>query len=78
MRIGCADEDSPESRLAGTLAVAIGARAAWGTHVTLGREPTLGVHGLAKVALGGGGVGLLAGGLALVLFVVLEAHCRDW
>ena len=70
--------DSPEGGLAGTLAIALRASAAWRAHVALGREATRLVHGLAKIGLRDVGVGaLLAGLLALVLLVLLlEAHCR--
>lgn len=69
---------SPEGGLAAALAIAVGTGAAGRTHLTLGREATGLVHGLAQVGLRDVGVGaLLAGLLALVLLVLLlEAHCR--
>lgn len=74
---GMGGADSPESRLAGALTLAVGASGAW-AHVALGREAVArGVHGLAEILLRGTAVGLLAGGLALELVVVLEAHCRE-
>jgi hypothetical protein len=67
--------DSPEGRLAGARLAVGTTRAAWRAHVALGREAVAGVvHLLAKIGLRAGLVGLLAGGLALELVVVLEAH----
>ena len=68
--------NSPESRLAGALALAlaVSTRAVWWTHVALGREAVArGIHLLTEIRLRGLVV-LLALGLALELVVVLEGH----
>jgi hypothetical protein len=66
--------NSPEGGLAGA-GLAVAAGAAWRAHVALGREAVArGVHLLAEIGLRAGLVGLLAGGLALELVVVLETH----
>ncbi len=68
--------NSPKGGLAGALAVAVRASAAWRAHVGLRREAAGLVHRLAEIGLRDGGIGLLAGLLALILLVLLlEAHC---
>lgn len=67
----------PEGGLAGA-GLTVAASAAWGTHVVLGREAVAGdAYLLGEIRLRGVGVGLLAGGLALELVVILEAHVCD-
>jgi hypothetical protein len=76
-RDSSASADSPESRLARTLALAVTTSAAWRAHVALGWEAVAGgVHGLAHVAGLRGLVVHVALGLALelVAVAVIEGH----
>lgn len=79
MRHSGAYADSPESRLASTLALTVTTSAAWWAHVALGREPVAGgVHRLTHVAGLRGLVVHVALGLALelVAVAVVEGHGR--
>jgi hypothetical protein len=71
MRHTGAYADSPESRLASTLALTVATSAAWRAHVALGRKAVAGgVHGLTHVAGLRGLVVHIALGLALELVAV--------
>lgn len=65
---------SPEGGLVAATVLPILWGTSWTSHVA-GRETRgRGVHGLAEVGLRGEGTGLLAGWLALLGVVVVEAH----
>lgn len=65
---------SPEGRLVVSVGLAILRGARRTAHVALGEARRGGVHGLAKVGLGGETALLFGSGLALLGKVVVEAH----